>query len=782
MIYKLDGPINALSVNKCGNRVAVAGRNILKIFSLRDDTLTEECNLKCGKPAQVLSCQDVVWHHNEEGLIASASTNGSVVVWNIDNSLKCKDEMIYNAHKRTVNKVAFHPTEIFLMISGSQDSTIKLFDLRRSDAVMVFSNGADSVRDLQFSYLDTNLFVAADEAGNVRRWDIRKAEKPERSVTAHGGPVLSLDFHPERRSWLATGGRDRTIKVWDWSREKPFIVHSVQTTASVNRVKWRPGYDYHIASCSMVIDCSIHIWDITQCFVPFATFDEHKDVATGVAWISLDDADNFLSCGKDGFVVHHRFKDAYKPKEMFSSIGLTLAPGGNIATSGDCINSVVNRPSVQPSIDKSPQFLRKQYRSYLGVIDKPDSQDFVDCARNYSLFSDNIIKSCLHNAEVAGKAKNAEVAQSWTILAELFDAINLQSSQTDAVNTKSVENLVFQRETTNPTFDPSTENLKATVGAPDTETDESVVLAYGKNETFESNFLRQRMGSMGMKSKSFASRRINNSGVENCMFFGDGDLTRMVFDYTTEDRRPHWALEREAFEPRRDFGISADDENVGINNAERNPVNDNNMLTSVSIRKQDASKEQVESTDSKSTDLIRVSSLDVINNNNRPRLGEAMSLVKNLIEHHASKGDIQSAVSILTLLNSQAGNLIDEEAQIRWIRDYVDVLERHRLYTPSSAIIKHSSLSNVYCLSQQSTLMCSSCGQCCKQLQRQGWYCRNCKVFANACAVCNTTVRGMFAMCHSCGHGGHVRHLKDWFVNKRLCPAGCGHKCEFGQD
>ena len=49
--------------------------------------------------------------------------------------------------------------------------------------------------------------------GNVQIWDIRVPNKFERQFTAHGEHVLSIDFHPDEKNWLATSGRDRLIKV-----------------------------------------------------------------------------------------------------------------------------------------------------------------------------------------------------------------------------------------------------------------------------------------------------------------------------------------------------------------------------------------------------------------------------------------------------------------------------------------------------------------------------------------------------------------------------------------
>jgi hypothetical protein len=42
-------------------------------------------------------------------------------------------------------------------------------------------------------------------------------------------------------------------------------------------------------------------------------------------------------------------------------------------------------------------------------------------------------------------------------------------------------------------------------------------------------------------------------------------------------------------------------------------------------------------------------------------------------------------------------------------------------------------------------------------------------------------VKGMYAWCQGCGHGGHLAHLRDWFVvqGQKLCPSGCSHVCTY---
>jgi len=71
-------------------------------------------------------------------LLATAATNGAVVVWNLNRVSRSKQEHVFMDHKRTVNKVSFHTSEPTWLISGSQDGTMKCFDLRTREAIRTF--------------------------------------------------------------------------------------------------------------------------------------------------------------------------------------------------------------------------------------------------------------------------------------------------------------------------------------------------------------------------------------------------------------------------------------------------------------------------------------------------------------------------------------------------------------------------------------------------------------------------------------------------------------------
>lgn len=124
---------------------------VLRIFNVDDEacTFTEAVNLRVGKNLNLnFSCNDVVWNLVDENLLATAAMNGAVVIWNLQRNLKSKVEFVFTTdhhHRRTVNTICFHPTEFHYLLSGSQDGTMKLFDLRKREAASTFLSKTESV-------------------------------------------------------------------------------------------------------------------------------------------------------------------------------------------------------------------------------------------------------------------------------------------------------------------------------------------------------------------------------------------------------------------------------------------------------------------------------------------------------------------------------------------------------------------------------------------------------------------------------------------------------------
>jgi len=72
-----------------------------------------------------------------------------------------------------------------------------------------------------------------------------------------------------------------------------------------------------------------------------------------------------------------------------------------------------------------------------------------------------------------------------------------------------------------------------------------------------------------------------------------------------------------------------------------------------------------------------------------------------------------------------------------------------------------------------------SCPKCHNDVDSRTNYCQSCRDFAFRCSICDLAVRGLFTYCEICKHGGHLRHLVNWFAKNSSCPTGCGCQCIF---
>ena len=111
------------------DQVVVASNTVFRIYKIEETRFVERLNLRGTKSVNLnYSCNDVCWSQHDANVIATAATNGAVVLWNL--ARPKKQEHVFSKHERAVNKVTFHPTEANYLLSGSQDGSLTLFDCR----------------------------------------------------------------------------------------------------------------------------------------------------------------------------------------------------------------------------------------------------------------------------------------------------------------------------------------------------------------------------------------------------------------------------------------------------------------------------------------------------------------------------------------------------------------------------------------------------------------------------------------------------------------------------
>lgn len=727
--HTLNSPAKSISTNKDNTQCVVGGRYFIKVFNIEERRFVERHNL-VGHKKLNYSITDVQWHPVEENIIASAAGNGAVIIWDLNK--ESKQDTLFQEHYRFVNRLCFHPVDP-LLLSCSQDGHMHCFDVRARDLKMTFFSKNEYIRDVQFHPTDKHLFCAVSESGNVQLWDIRKHDSYASQFTAHIAPVFTLNWHPEERHWLSTGGRDDSIKIWDTSQPCTHPTHTIHTISAVHKIKWRPGHKYYIASCALVLDNNINIWDIRRPYVPYATFLEHTKAATGIIW---QKENIILSCSEDLTIYHHAMEDADRPIANAPQVALGIAPNGLI---GHAFPSSIAKPPQKNGLGSrlgstvpqtSKQSSRKvEFKPETSTLNLHDGKDWLDecwiekLAKNYKFYGKPFGELCEHNSTVASELNLAEKAQTWLILKQLYSSSNISQQNSLHMPLPSPMSSTSKHLLSNDRFlkkIESPESFRDFAGMDSSGSDDDSGLAH-------TGVLKPNHNEMAELDAVFGEDDYNNH------FFP----TEMGQDDEDFDRLPN-----EAFPLRQSFG-------------------EKNFLQGGDMTLEDTNEN------------VKLPTFEV-------PMWEYKDIVKDMLYHYAEQGDLQMSVTVLLTLQDIGREMVELEVQKEWFLGYLEILSHLHLFNIATEIINHAP-EQVNQENKGSTTVYMMCDHCMKKIEhgQPGWFCKHCNRICQVCSVCHIPVKGLYVWCQGCAHGGHLEHLKEWFEKREYCPTGCGHKCEF---
>lgn len=241
--------------------------------------------------------------------IACGLSNGGITLYKVQNNGKASLTCKLTNHKRTINSLDFLNETSYdatnQFISGSQDGTIKLWDLRASATKPMISVSSashlDPIRSCQYSpHLSVSkkiTILSVHDSGALYKYDLRQigpqlqplqqhTNLPERKWNFHTGPALSLHIHPEKE-YVITGGRDQKLCVWNYSESEyrtlpDFIIN---TYGPILKVRWNlyPNLDevpvvdetennllfnYDIACTYLNDDPTITVYNLKRKYIP----------------------------------------------------------------------------------------------------------------------------------------------------------------------------------------------------------------------------------------------------------------------------------------------------------------------------------------------------------------------------------------------------------------------------------------------------------------------------------------------------------------------------------
>lgn len=355
-------PIAALDINQSGTHAILAGKEILKTVHVHEGKVTEDLNLRAainsyastytspqsnraGKRREYLPARDVRWSTGDWAhIIATAATNGRIALYDLKAS-GLKTELAWlHEHTGQINKLDFDPFAGYLLLSASQDKSVRLWDMRepKPEKSRLRFDVRSAVRDVRWSPVEPLDFAVCADGGLIQKWDARNPSGPKLSISGHEKACYSLDWHPDGRH-VISGGFDKFARVWDFQsdnrRQKP--VFQFRAPHAIRNIRWRPvcqvsdasGSNYwqstQVAISYYHDDPRLHIWDLRRPQLPFRELDRYNSPANDLLWANKD---MLWTVGDEGIFTQWDVKHATPLQNQLSPSASVFMPDGEYYT------------------------------------------------------------------------------------------------------------------------------------------------------------------------------------------------------------------------------------------------------------------------------------------------------------------------------------------------------------------------------------------------------------------------------------------------------------------
>ena len=156
--------------------------------------------------------------------IVSGSDDSTVRLWDLEGNAIAKP---FSGHQSYVYSVGFSPDGLTI-VSGSYDRTIRLWDLRGNPVGQPFAGHEDYITSVAFSP-DGQMIVSGSGDRTIRLWDLEGNPLGE-PFRGHENYITSVAFSPDGQT-IVSGSGDRTVRLWDLKGHpvgEPFRGHQSQ--------------------------------------------------------------------------------------------------------------------------------------------------------------------------------------------------------------------------------------------------------------------------------------------------------------------------------------------------------------------------------------------------------------------------------------------------------------------------------------------------------------------------------------------------------------------------
>ncbi|XP_026321589.1 U5 small nuclear ribonucleoprotein 40 kDa protein [Hyposmocoma kahamanoa] len=194
--------------------------------------------------------------HPEGKHLASAGFDRQIFLWNVYG--QCENVMLMNGHTGAVMELCFSPDGSHLY-SCATDNTVAVWDVPTGTRVKKLKGHANFVNSVSGARRGPELLVSASDDNTIKLWDARKRNPIASFDSSY--PVTSVLFNDTAEK-IISGGIDNIIKVWDIRNNQ--IAYKIKGhTDTITGMALSYDGSYLLSNA---MDSTLRIWDVR----PFA--------------------------------------------------------------------------------------------------------------------------------------------------------------------------------------------------------------------------------------------------------------------------------------------------------------------------------------------------------------------------------------------------------------------------------------------------------------------------------------------------------------------------------
>eukprot|EP01130_Rhizamoeba_saxonica_P017056 TRINITY_DN8098_c0_g1_i1.p1 TRINITY_DN8098_c0_g1~~TRINITY_DN8098_c0_g1_i1.p1 ORF type:complete len:2262 (-),score=513.74 TRINITY_DN8098_c0_g1_i1:41-6826(-) len=301
-LSKHSKPVTYVDYSKDGNQ----------LLSASEDGTVRVWKANLGQKRNTIKVSNgymnsVNFHPNDSNIIVTGSSECKVILWNVRSGL---ETMILEGHIRPVTYVEFSPrgTEI---ASASEDGTVIIWNAENGNIIHKIEAHRSGVNTLSWSPLvDDHRLVSGSEDFSLKIWNTTTGEMIH-ELLGHDNVVGSVSFSPNGKL-VVSASRDNTLRIWHSK-------NGTQLNILQGHKDWLNGCHFSQGSKPRIVSCS---WDYNMIL-----WNSRKGAAIGTM-IGHTSAVNFCRFSPDGKnVVSASYDGSLKVWDAESSTEITTLEG-----------------------------------------------------------------------------------------------------------------------------------------------------------------------------------------------------------------------------------------------------------------------------------------------------------------------------------------------------------------------------------------------------------------------------------------------------------------------